>query len=95
LKHLGDYIKRSLNSQDDPRVRFKPDKWQQDLLDIIDRRESVLVSCPTSSGKTFISYYAMEQSLKMNKDDLTVFVSPNKALINQVSVLVLVTISPK
>jgi superfamily II RNA helicase len=86
LQYLGDYMKRSLNSQDDPRVRFKPDKWQQDLLDIIDRRESALVSCPTSSGKTFISYYVMEQALKSNNNnDMAVFVSPNKALINQVS----------
>jgi len=31
-------------------VGFKPDPWQCDLLDSIDRRESCLVVAPTSSG---------------------------------------------
>ena len=84
LKHLGEHLKRTLHSQVDRRVCFQPDKWQRQLLDIVDARESALVCCPTSSGKTFISYYAMDQALRANNTDMVVFVSPIKALVNQV-----------
>jgi superfamily II RNA helicase len=78
-------LPRTLNTQEDKRVLFRPDLWQKELLDIVDNRESALVCCPTSSGKTFISYYAMEQSLRASNDDVVVFVSPMKSLANQVA----------
>ena len=85
LKYNGDKLKRTLNSKSDPRVKFKPDEWQVKLLDVVDRNDSALVCCPTSSGKTFICYYAMEKILRSeNLNDMIVFVSPNKALANQV-----------
>lgn len=92
---LGDVLKRTSNSQTDKRVCFKPDKWQQDLLDIVDNRESAVICCPTSSGKTFISYYAMEQSLRLSNSDVVVFVSPNKSLANQVAAEVYARFSSK
>ena len=48
--------------------------------------KSILVSAPTSSGKTFISFYAMEQILRepVLGEGIVVFVSPTKALVNQV-----------
>ncbi|RNA17498.1 superfamily II RNA helicase [Brachionus plicatilis] len=85
LKYCGQYLPRTLDSMDDPRVCFKPDRWQKDLLDIVDRNESALICCPTSSGKTFISYYAMEKILRQSHQDVVVFLAPIKALANQVA----------
>jgi superfamily II RNA helicase len=84
MEHLGDQLERSLNSTKDARVKFEPDGWQVELLDIVDRYESAIVCAPTSSGKTFISYYAMDKILRENDTDVIVFVAPNKALANQI-----------
>ena len=63
---------------------FNPDPWQVSLMDAVDRRQSALVNAPTSSGKTFISFYAMEQVLRHDSTGLIVYVCPTKALVNQV-----------
>ena len=36
-------------------------EMQRDLMDCIDRDQSVIVSAPTSSGKTFVSYYCIRK----------------------------------
>ena len=73
------------------------------LLDAVDNGDSALVVAPTGSGKTFISYYAMEKVLRaddesviayagfrqgfsciMCKERCIRYVSPTKALVNQV-----------
>ena len=68
----------------DPRVQFKPDVWQVQLLDIADAGQSSLVLAPTASGKTFISFYIMEQVLRSGSDGVVVYVCPTKPLANQV-----------
>lgn len=84
LLHCGPYFDRSIDSAPDERVPFEPDGWQREVLDAIDARKSLFVVAPTSSGKTFISFYAMKQILQSNNDVL-VYVAPTKALVSQIA----------
>jgi ATP-dependent RNA helicase DDX60 len=43
LRLFGQYMDRSMGSKPDPRVSFEPDAWQRNVLDCLDRNESVLV----------------------------------------------------
>ena len=85
LLHCGPYFERSIDSAPDPRTPFEPDAWQRKVLDEIDAKRSLLVVAPTSAGKTFISFYAMQQVLESNDDDILVYVAPTKALVNQIA----------
>ncbi|KAJ3508807.1 hypothetical protein NLJ89_g5555 [Agrocybe chaxingu] len=85
LRLFGDYMDRSMNSAYDKRVQFKPDEWQRRVLDGIDRKKSLLVVAPTSAGKTFISFYAMEQVLRESNDGILVYIAPTKALVSQIA----------
>lgn len=60
------------------------------MLDAVDACKSLLVVAPTSSGKTFVSYYTMHAVLQANATRKhgtpprrVVFVMPTKALIIQ------------
>ena len=85
LLYYGPYMRRDLDSKEDKRVPFEPDGWQRTVLDELDANNSVFVVAPTSSGKTFISFYAMEQVLKEDDDGVLVYVAPTKALVNQIA----------
>jgi hypothetical protein len=86
LDYCGPYMDRMLDAKPDPRVsNFIPDGWQRDVLDQLDANKSVFVVAPTSAGKTFISFYAMEQVLRADNDGVLVYVAPTKALVNQIA----------
>lgn len=84
LGHCGPFLERSFDSREDDRVPFHPDAWQRSVLDSIDADDSLFVVAPTSSGKTFISFYAMEKVLRADNDGVLVYVAPTKALVNQI-----------
>ncbi|KAF8878473.1 hypothetical protein CPB84DRAFT_1966141 [Gymnopilus junonius] len=85
LRVFGEYMDRSMDSAPDTRVSFEPDAWQRKVLDGIDKNKSLLVVAPTSAGKTFISYYAMEKVLRESDDGILVYVAPTKALVTQIT----------
>lgn len=95
LKYAGDHLKRTLGTRKDKRVPFDPDKWQVQLLDAVDSNKSAIVAAPTSSGKTFICFYAIEKVLRSSDTDVVVFCLPTKALVNQVSADVYARFNPK
>ena len=70
LLHCGPYMDRNLDSAPDSRVPFQPDGWQRRVLDDLDAQKSIFVVAPTSAGKTFISFYAMEKILRGNDDNV-------------------------
>ncbi|KAF8632345.1 hypothetical protein AX15_001928 [Amanita polypyramis BW_CC] len=85
LRLFGNYMDRSMDGLPDRRVSFVPDAWQRKILDSIDSKHSLLVVAPTSAGKTFISFYAMEKVLRESDDGILVYVAPTKALVTQVA----------
>jgi len=85
LAHCGHILDRSINSKADSRVKFIPDEWQRNVLDYVDQDESIFIVAPTSAGKTFIAYYAMEKVLRDSDDGIVIYIAPAKALVNQVA----------
>ncbi|XP_075224227.1 putative ATP-dependent RNA helicase DDX60 isoform X2 [Lycorma delicatula] len=89
LIHLGAELERKIEGEFDDRVSgFIPDPWQKKLFDIVDKGHSALIVAPTSSGKTYASYYCMKKVLKESNDGRIVYVAPTKALVNQVAATV-------
>ncbi|KAF7790532.1 hypothetical protein EIP86_001488 [Pleurotus ostreatoroseus] len=85
LRLFGEFMDRSMDGLPDSRVSFIPDAWQRKVLDCLDANHSLLVVAPTSAGKTFISYYAMEQVLRESDQGVLIYVAPTKALVSQIA----------
>ena len=85
MKFCGQNMERNMESAPDSRTNFDADKWQRDVLDVVDREENVFVVAPTSAGKTFISFYAIEKVLRADDEGMLVFIAPTKALCNQMA----------
>eukprot|EP00466_Bigelowiella_natans_P009563 jgi/Bigna1/84413/fgenesh1_pg.135_\ len=91
MAHIGPYMRRDLNGQFDSRAEafgFWPDSWQRILLDVVDRRQSALVCAPTSAGKTFVGYYAINEAVRRNKEsksnnNLVIYMAPTLQLLQQ------------
>jgi hypothetical protein len=85
LEHMGHLLEHERPKEWDKRVKnFNPDLWQREMFDAVDRRQSALIVAPTSSGKTYACYYAMEEVLRESDDGIVIYVAPTKALVNQV-----------
>lgn len=85
LMHCGPIMDRQTGAKPDPRVPFEPDEWQRDVLDELDKDNSLFVVAPTSAGKTFISFHAISKVLHEDDTGVLVYVAPTKALVNQIA----------
>jgi ATP-dependent RNA helicase DOB1 len=60
---------------------YKLDPFQQEAVNCLEKRESVLVAAHTSAGKTTVAEYAIAMSFRENQR--VIYTSPIKALSNQ------------
>ncbi len=60
---------------------FKYDTFQQQAIDAVDNKNSILVSAPTGAGKTVIAEYVIAQALDCGGK--VIYTAPIKALSNQ------------
>ena len=67
--------------------KFELDDWQVDVLRMIDAQKSVVISAPTSSGKTVISTYvaSLSSHLQAGGKSRVLFVVPTEPLVWQVA----------
>ena len=60
---------------------FQLDPFQQSAIALLSKRESVLVSAPTGTGKTLIADYLVDRALEEGVE--LIYTAPIKALVNE------------
>ncbi|CAF1134816.1 unnamed protein product [Adineta steineri] len=86
VETVNSQLPRAQNTKKDERVpHFIPDEWQVKFLTAVDDKQSIIILAPTASGKTYASEYAMKRT---SEHGLCIYVSPTKALVNQVAATV-------
>lgn len=63
----------------------KLDEWQITAINMIEQNKSILITAPTSSGKTVIAQYCAIKDLKQQNNTKVLFVVPNSILATQVA----------
>jgi hypothetical protein len=69
-------------------ITFYPDGWQNDFLERILKGDSILLTAPTSSGKTFTAVFAISKALSLNQNNDNVKKSIKKSNILQMKSVV-------
>lgn len=84
LGECGDILPHSVGKSDPRTPFFHPDPWQLELLNAADEGKSMVVATPTSSGKTFISYYICKRVMEQSDEGVVIFLVPTRTLAMQV-----------
>jgi hypothetical protein len=63
------------------KLNFIPDDWQFKFIENVNKNNSILVCAPTSSGKTFLSFYVFQKVLSESDDGTVLFICPTIALV--------------
>ncbi len=92
LRHMGHMLTRSDGEEPDPRFTgWIPDRWQSDVLDIVEGyldgkvrdKSSVLVCAPASVDKMFIADHVMSEVCK-TQNQRVIYVAPTNHSCNRV-----------
>ena len=88
------YQVREMSTKLQPHWNFKSkefilDAWQKECLRHIENKDNILLSAPTSSGKTILSTYAI------NKYSKVLYIVPSEALAYQLTGIILASLMDK
>jgi replicative superfamily II helicase len=86
ISKMKDYIESLISDSKSPIIELLPsqqDALGMDPFSIVKR--SIVLSMPTSAGKTMMAEFAIVQAISGNENARVVFVVPTRALVNQIT----------